>query len=67
MPTQITLPKELIGMRNVEEVFVTDGDYGFVVKTRFSNGKEPDDVSNYLSRTLGSSFGKVTSYYQYKK
>ncbi len=61
------LAEQLIGIKNVEEVFVTDGDYGFVVKTRFSDGKEPDDAYNYISKKLGSNFGEVTSYYQYKK
>lgn len=61
------LAEQLIGMKNVEEVFVTDGDYGFIVKTRFFDGKEPDDAYNYISKRLGSNFGKVTSYYQYSK
>lgn len=61
------LAEQLIEIKNVEEVFVTDGDYGFVVKARFFDGKEPDDAYNYLSRKLGSNFGRVTSYYQYKK
>ena len=61
------LAEQLIGIKNVEEVFVTDGDYGFVVKARFFDRKEPDDAYNYLSRKLGGNFGRVTSYYQYKK
>jgi hypothetical protein len=61
------LAEQLIGIRNVEEVFVTDGDYGFVVKTRFFVGEEPDDVFNYISKKLGSNFGRATNYYQYKK
>ena len=61
------LAEQLIGIKNVEEVFVTDGDYGFVVKTRFFEGAEPDDAYNYISKRIGNNFGKVTSYYQYKK
>ncbi len=61
------LAEELINIKNVEEVFVTDGDYGFVVKARFSEGKEPDDAYTYISKKLGGSFGRVTSYYQYRK
>ncbi len=61
------LAEQLIDIKNVEEVFVTDGDYGFIVKTRFFEGKEPDDAYNYISKRLGSNFGKVTSYYQYRK
>jgi len=29
------IAEQLIDIKNVEEVYVTDGDYGFVVKTRF--------------------------------
>lgn len=61
------IAEQLIDIKNVEEVYVTDGDYGFVVKTRFFEGQEPDDAFNFISRKLGSNFGKVTSYYQYKK
>jgi DNA-binding Lrp family transcriptional regulator len=61
------LAEQLIGIKNVEEVFVTDGDYGFVVKARFFEGKEPDDAQNFLLKKMGGNFGKVTSYYQYKK
>jgi|GEM_PF-3494952 hypothetical protein len=58
--------ERLMAIREVEEVFVTEGDYGFVVKTK-SVGKEPDGAFNYLSKRFGGSFGKVTSYYRYRK
>ena len=61
------LAEQLMEIKNVEEVFVTDGDYGFIVKTRFSEGKGSDDAYNYISKRLGSNLGEVTSYYQYKK
>jgi hypothetical protein len=61
------LAEQLISMKGVEEVFVTDGDYGFIVKTRFFDGMKSDGVHNYISKRLGSDFGRVTSYYQYKK
>jgi DNA-binding Lrp family transcriptional regulator len=59
--------ERLMGIKNVEEVFVTDGDYGFIVKARFPKGNRQDDAFNYLSKNLGSNLGSVTSYYQYKK
>jgi DNA-binding Lrp family transcriptional regulator len=61
------IAEKLISFSNVEEVFVTDGDYGFVVKARFLDDKENDDAYKYLSKKLGSGFGKVTSHYQYSK
>ncbi len=59
--------ERLMGMKGVEEVFVTDGDYGFVVKARVSGEGKTDNAHDYLSRRLGCSFGKATCHYQYKK
>lgn len=61
------LAEKLISLEPVEEVFLTDGDYGFVVKARFYKGEEPENVTDYIARNMGNKFGKVVSYYQYKK
>lgn len=61
------LAAKLINIRNVEQVLVTDGDYGFIVKTRFFENLKDDHAYNYLSKKLGGNFGKITSYYQYTK
>ncbi|MGD0729435.1 MAG: hypothetical protein ABR981_05145 [Candidatus Micrarchaeaceae archaeon] len=58
--------RKLINIKDVEEVFVTEGDYGFVVKAKSSEDKQQDNICKCISR-LGGSFGKVTSHYQYKK
>ncbi|MDE1871240.1 MAG: Lrp/AsnC family transcriptional regulator [Candidatus Micrarchaeota archaeon] len=60
------LARQLMSIKNVEEVFVTDGDYGFVVKARNGVG-EPDDACEYISRKLGCGLVKATSHYQYRK
>ncbi len=62
-----TVAEKLIGFEDVEEVYVTDGDYGFIVKTRFRDGKEPTDVYNYIHNKIDSKYGEITSYYKYKK
>ena len=62
-----TIAEKLISFDDVEEVYVTDGDYGFIVKTRFRDGKEPDDVYGYIHRKIDSKFGEITSYYKYRK
>ena len=61
------LAEQLMGIKSVEEVFVTDGDYGFVVKARFFDGKEQEDIQEYITKRLGGNYGMVTSHYQYKK
>ena len=48
-------------------VFITEGDCGFVVKARLTGSKEPIDVSDYISRKISSRYGKVVSYYEYRK
>ena len=60
------LAEKLINLRNVKEVFVTDGDYGFIVKAKLSNCKKQDNAYRYLSR-LGGNLGRATSHYQYRK
>ena len=62
-----TVAEKLISFDDVEEIYVTDGDYGFIVKTRFGDGKEADDVYGYIHRKIDSKFGEITSYYKYRK
>ncbi len=61
------LAEKLIAFREVEEVYVTDGAHGFLVKTRFSNGKEPKDLGSYIKRKIDSNYGEMNSYFMYNK
>lgn len=61
------IAEKLIALKQVEEVFLSDGDYGFIVKVRFLDGKEPPDVENYLKENVATRFGTVDSYYRYRK
>ncbi len=58
--------ERLMGIKNVEEVFITDGDYGFVVRTK-AQGSRSDSTYDYLTKVIGCSFCRVTSHYQYKR
>ena len=55
----------LIGMKEVEEVYLTDGEYGYLVKTRFDEEKEPSNVERFIQRRLGNRYGKVTAFDKY--
>ncbi len=57
----------LIALKPVEEVLLSDGDYGFIVKVRLFDGKEPESVVSYLKEKIAVRYGIVDSYYQYKK
>lgn len=61
------LAEKLISLKPVEEVLVSDGDYGYLVKVRLIGGKEPVDVVNYLKEKMAVKYGVVDSYYQYRK
>ena len=61
-----TLAERLFAFKDVEEVYVTDGDHGFVVKTRFTEGKEPKDLCSYMQKGIDYSYGRV-AHYRYRK
>ena len=48
-------------------MYVADGDYGFLVKTRFRDGKEPKDVFGYIHNKIDAKYGEITTYYKYRK
>ncbi len=62
-----SLVNKLLSLKPVQEVFLTDGDFGYLVKARFYKGDEPNDIVDYMAKRLDSRFGKIMSYYQYKK
>lgn len=61
------LADKLIQLNSVEEVLLTEGDYGFLVKAGFFRGEEPKDVMDYIAKNIDSRFGRVISHYQYTK
>ena len=61
------LAEKLIELKNVQEVYLTDGDAGYIVKARFFNEKEPKEILRYISNRISPKFGRVTTYVQYKK
>jgi hypothetical protein len=61
------IAERLIGLQHVEEVLLTEGDCGFIVKARFVDGREPKDVAEYISKNVGSRYGMVVSYCEYRK
>lgn len=61
------IARGLIDFREVEEVYVTEGSHGFVVKAKNDGEKEPYAVRSYIARKTGSGFREVVAYYTYKK
>jgi hypothetical protein len=61
------LALKLIGLKHVDGVFLTEGEYGFIVKARVSGIDGKENVADYISENVGSSYGEVTSYFEYRK
>ena len=61
------LAREIIGLDRVKEVCVTGGDGGFMVKAKFYDHDEPDDLEKYLAKNVDPKYGAVVSHYRLKK
>ena len=57
----------LIRLKLVEQVFLTEGDCGFIVRARFNKEKEPKDITDYISRNISNRYGRVVSRCEYRK
>ncbi len=61
------LADKLIGQKHVEEVILSEGAYGFIVKVRLLKGKAPAKVVSYIRNRVASKFGTVNGQYRYVK
>jgi hypothetical protein len=67
--------RQLAGMEGVDRVYVTEGDYGFLVKTKkfqfqMDEQKENEalqELVEKVSKTTGSNTRKAVSYIQYSR
>ena len=57
--------QRLIKLKHVQEVHMTDGEYGFIVKAKadYSGG----DETKVQIRSIGSRFSEAVSYYSMRK
>ena len=61
------MANKLIGLETVEEVILSEGAYGFIVKVKLPNGKEPVKVENYIKRKAATKLETVNGQYRYMK
>jgi DNA-binding Lrp family transcriptional regulator len=59
--------EKLISLKQVESVFLTEGDCGFIVKARITKDKEPKGILKYILGNVGNRYGRVVSYCEYRK
>lgn len=57
---------ELMSLHCVEEVILSSGEYGFIVRSRFDE-KENRLLHNYITRKHDGKFSMVSCYYKFKK
>lgn len=60
-----SLSRNLLGIKNIEEVDITEGDYGYVVKAKYTG--EDDAIGEYIAKNMKSKYGVALSYYNLRK
>ena len=59
--------RKLIGISKVEEVYVTEGPHGFLVKANPATAIESRRVTTSIARQFSGQVGVITSYARYRK
>lgn len=60
-PDAAAVARRLLSVRNAIEVLITEGDFGFVVKAEYSDGK--DELDSFIEKNF--EYRKVVCYYRY--
>ncbi len=58
---------DLLGLKDVLEVYVTEGSAGFMVKARFDGVQEPEQVAKYIKEHVDGRYGTLVSYLNYRR
>ena len=58
--------EHLMSMPSVLEVYLADGDFGYVVKAKCDGDKEPKELIRFIDRT-GASHGKAMTFYKFQR
>ena len=59
--------KKLMGIGEVDEVYVTEGPHGFLVKASPSSAVSSRRITSSISRQFSGQVGVITSYARYRK
>ncbi len=60
-----SLSEKLLGIKGVEEVHVTEGGSGFLVRAKYSAGAK--DVGEQIAKSMNSRYNLSLSYYSFNK
>jgi len=61
------LAEKLLSLKNVQEVILTEGDCGYIVKTRFLSDKSDKEAEEYIKKNMDGVFGTAMSYAHFRK
>ncbi len=61
------LAEKFAGFDSVDEVLLTEGDYGFIVKARMDSLEESKELVKCISEASSGTCCTAISYYKYKK
>ncbi len=59
------LSSKLLSVAGIEEVYITEGDYGFLVKAKTSSNDS--ELGNKIAESMHSKYGYAMSYYCLKR
>jgi len=59
------LSSKLLDIDGIEEVYVTEGDYGFLVKAK--SNSDSTNLGKRITESMRSKYGYAMSYYSFKK
>ena len=59
--------EKLFSLKNVREVIMTEGDVGYIVKTRLFSDKSDRDTERMIVKSVGSRLGVAVSYNSFRK
>lgn len=60
-----TLSEKLLSVEGIEKVYVTEGDYGFLARVKYTNGKA--DFGSYIAENMNNMYDYTLRYYGFKK
>ncbi|ASI14066.1 hypothetical protein Mia14_0772 [Candidatus Mancarchaeum acidiphilum] len=61
------LSMQIMSFKEVAEVYLTEGDSGILVKTKFFNDSKPQAIEGFLKKTIPYKYGILVSPIQYEK
>ncbi len=60
----LQIAQELLTLDNIEEVFIVDGAYGFIARTKLIDDKLSEEIEEFIAKNNKINFHKSHIYYK---